>query len=705
MGVSKCSSPEMERSGTPPIDESLEKSRRESSTSFPTPRIKRIFRKGTLIWQEGEAAPQITAGETLVLEGSGFGLGTEIDYSKILVGKSRAIESDLQMFVGHVDVKKANYFEVNELYDSWKKEIISWSNNRIEFKVPETSNRGPLVVSVQKRISSNPSLSNPEQDHSVWDPNSERIHGSYPHKSDVVSKLTEPKLSNSINVIVINNKFKQRAEEGEKIFWSYDYNIGSVHNARNLDWAKVLSGEAIDPITQKKADPQKLFGAIPITSSLSVPSFLREKVNFDPYPVPNPLSAVASGQQDYSGTTEPTGYVGHIYASSLSPTTGIRGKWIGFSCASCHGQQISFPDKNGSTITKVFPGLPNQNWNMKWTTLSNFKGVKGEEAGIKGEIDKSMMIYHLPNGAGEHTLIRSSIDSFSPYHNDFLFSPIAIPNVTTHTPLRRSLSHTEFYAGFEGSYIHAEEPDGAIGPVMAEPLKALTSYMTTLDKDDQLLQNIGMYRWLKENKLLSEVNNVSEKEFIYSKKENYPILISRLSRGQAAYQSDCISCHAKNFGTGSDENMLPLSEVGTYFSPTIFQRETQSIRTAMMTHLYWVQKRGLLHDTHVKSLEDLVNPQRCDTKSALYKKYYTLNSGTFKIPVGTPAQSQFTEKHAYFSRVSWDPNNFYWDYQKMLKEFGVKEFGKKVSMVTTPHPWCVSEASQIKDLVSYLLTL
>ncbi len=179
MGVSKCSSPEMERSGTPPIDESLEKSRRESSTSFPTPRIKRIFRKGTLIWQEGEAAPQITAGETLVLEGSGFGLGTEIDYSKILVGKSRAIESDLQMFVGHVDVKKANYFEVNELYDSWKKEIISWSNNRIEFKVPETSNRGPLVVSVQKRISSNPSLSNPEQDHSVWDPNSERIHGSY----------------------------------------------------------------------------------------------------------------------------------------------------------------------------------------------------------------------------------------------------------------------------------------------------------------------------------------------------------------------------------------------------------------------------------------------------------------------------------------------------------------------------------------------
>lgn len=66
------------------------------------------------------------------------------------------------MYVGHVDVKKANYFEVDEVFDSWKKEIITWQNDRIQIKVPETTNRGPLVVSVQKRISSNKSLSAPD---------------------------------------------------------------------------------------------------------------------------------------------------------------------------------------------------------------------------------------------------------------------------------------------------------------------------------------------------------------------------------------------------------------------------------------------------------------------------------------------------------------------------------------------------------------
>ncbi len=708
MGASKCSSPELDRAGTPPIDHRLEEQRRVSAQEFPTPHIKRVYRGDKVIWQEGDTAPlKIHAGETLELEGSGLGSGTQIDFSKVLVGRARVLESDLQMFVGHIDVKKAHYFEVDEIYDSWKKEVLNWEKARIQFKVPETTDRGPLVVSVQKRIGSNPSLTLADRVHSVWDPNTERLHGPYSHKSDVVSKLSQAKLSNEIEVEVVNPRFKARVALGEKIFWSYDYNIGAVHNARDLDWTKIIQGEAIDPITGKKADPQKLFGAIPIMGSVEAPKFVKEKVIFDPYPIPNPLTAVTSGQQLYKGETNPTGYAGYIYASSLSPATGIQGHWIGFSCASCHGQQITFPAKDGKTVSRVFPGLPNPNWSMKWAILSKFKGIKGEEEGVSGDVDKSMLIYHMPNGAGEHSLVRSSLDHHSPYHNDFLFSPIAIPNVTTHTPLRRSLSHTEMYAGFEGSYVHSEEPDGAIGSMYAEPLKSLTAYMTTLDKYDSILQNLGIYRWLKEKGLLAEVNNVSERTFLYSDKSAYPILASRLNRGEKIYNNSCLKCHSSNFGTGTDENMIPLTEVGTYFSPTIFQIETQSIRTAMMTHLYWVQKRGLLHDTHVKSLEDLVNPQRCNTSSPLYKKYYTMHSGSFKIPVGTAEQARATENHAYFSRVSWDRNHFYWDYQKMLKEFGKKEFGLKqaVSIAKTPHPWCVEDETQVADLVSYLLTL
>jgi mono/diheme cytochrome c family protein len=707
LGVSKCDSPELERSGTPPINYTLEEKRRNSSLDFPTPEVHQILRNGKAIWQLGDTAPTLYAGETLELVGSGLGAGTNIDYSKILIGRARVLESDLKMYVGNVDVIKADYFEENKTYDTWDREILQWSNEHIKFKVPETTDRGPLVVSVQKRIDSNKSLTIADRAHSVWDPNSERVRGPFNHKSDVVSKLSEAKLSSPIDVIVVNKNFKDRVLAGEKIYWSYDYNIGAVHNARNQDWTSIMQGKSIDPITGEKADPEKLFGAIPIKSNLIVPNFLREKVTFDPYPIPNPLTSVVSGKQLYSGETNPTGYVGYVYASSLEPKTGKEGHWIGFSCASCHGQQISFPDKNGKSVTKVFAGLPNPNWSMKFLVLSKFKEVQGKEEGINGEIDKTMLLYHVPNGAGEHSLLRSSTVKSSPYRNDFLFSPIAIPNVTTHTPLRRSLSHTELYAGFEGSYVHSEEPDGAIGSMNSDSLKSLTAYMTTLNKDDQVLHQLAMHRWLKQNNLLNEIDNNSEKEFIYNDKKSYPILASRLERGKALYAQHCLKCHSSNFGTGSDENMIPITEVGTYFSPTIFQRETQSIRSSMMTHLYWVQKRGLLHDTHVKSLEDLVNPDRCDTKSTLYKKYYTIHSGSFKIPVGTPEQEKITEKHAYFSRVDWDSKNFYWDYQKMLKEFGPKEFGTNqvLNLPKTPHPWCLKDKSEIKDLVSYLLTL
>jgi hypothetical protein len=708
MGVSKCDSPELDRAGTPPINFTLEKERSESAKDFPEPRIEKILRNGKVIWEEGDAGtPAITAGETLELVGSGFGAGTNVDYAKVLVGRARALEIDLTMYVGHIDVLKAHYFEEDKVFDSWKKEILGWTNNRIKFQVPVTTDRGPIVVSVQKRIGANASLNLDGRPHSVWDPKTERLHGEFSHKSDVVSKLSEAKLSNEVAVKVSNASFKDRAALGEKIFWAYDYNIGAVHQARDLEWTTILAGKATDPMTGQLADPKKLFGAIPITSSLKLPQFKREKIMWDPYPIPNPLTSVVGGDQLYSGETNPTGYVGYIYASSLSPYTGKGGHWAGFSCASCHGQAISYPDKNGNSVTQVFPGLPNPNWSMKWSILSKFKGIKGEEEGISGNADKSMLIYHVPNGAGEHSMVRSSKDHHSPYHNDFLFSPIAIPNVTTHTPLRRSLSHTEFYAGFEGSYIHSEEPDGAIGSMYAEQLKALTAYMVSLNKYDHLLQHIGIYRWLKEKGLLNEIGNAPEREFIYSDKSKYPILASRIARGKEVYQENCVRCHTANFGTGSDENMIPLTEVGTYFSPTIFQNETQSIRTAMMTHLYWVQKRGLLHDTHVKSLEDLVNPERCDTNSALYKKYYTMHSGSFRIPAGTAEQAKATEKHAYFTRPSWDKNHFYWDYQKMLKEFGPREFGtaKPVAIAKTPHPWCAQSKGEIQDLVAYLLTL
>ena len=230
----------------------------------------------------------------------------------------------------------------------------------------------------------------------------------------------------------------------------------------------------------------------------------------------------------------------------------------------------------------------------------------------------------------------------------------AIPIITRHTPVRRALSHSESVAGFEGSYVHAQEPDGAIGAMGSKALRQLTAYMTTLDSDDLLLERLAVYRQLKRTKALSDIDGISEGQFVQTGKDSFPKLLNRLERGRHVFTRDCQSCHQSNFGTNSDEDMFPFSEVGTFFSPSLFQRKHQSIRTALLRNLYWVEPSGLLHDGHVKSLEDLVSPDRCDEKTELYRKYYTLHAGGFRIPKGTPAQEAALRHQNYFVDVSWD---------------------------------------------------
>lgn len=153
--------------------------------------------------------------------------------------------------------------------------------------------------------------------------------------------------------------------------------------------------------------------------------------------------------------------------------------------------------------------------------------------------------------------------------------------------------------------------------------------------------------------------------------------------------------------------MLAFSEVGSYFSPTLFQMQSQSIRTSILRDLYWVAPRGLLHDGHVKSLRDLVDPDRCREGSALYDRYYTLHEGTFRIPKGNAEEERALRKFAYFSDVPWDEKHLYWDYQKMRREFGPREFGVTPArpLPAAPHPWCVENVTEIDDLILYLLTL
>lgn len=734
------------------FDGAREVTRAASAAAFPAPVVQSLLVNGTVAWTSATPAsvPAIKPGDVITLRGSGFGSGADVDFAKIMIGNSRILETDLTMYEQKLDINAQVNFEKPNVTGTWPKDIVSWTDAEVKFKVPVHVSKGPLRLQVQKRVGYNESLKRPGQPHNVIDAQTKRItDDAFNHKCDVVSTLsTETKAIAPIPVSVTNSNFNALVTQGRKVFWSYDYNIGLAHKIRNLDWTKIFGYKTTDPITRAKADPALLFGAYKTVAG-EVPAEAINNVTFDPYPMPSPIPGFLGGAQLKKGVTKNSGWVGYRYAEASNPYTG-NGSWIGFNCASCHGYRISY-QKGTSTVTKVIPGLPNPGWTMKWTilgdknagTTATFDGIEADEEGPswapgKAAIDKTTLIYYMPGGAGEHNMVRLNGEG-SETDNDYQFSPIAIPNVTNYMAIRRSLSHTESYVGFEGSYIHSEEPDGAMGAMRPEDLKALTAYMTTLDENDDDLRNAGLYRWLKSKGKLAQTGNTSltEGAFVQAGWRSYPGVMDQVVDGKRVFDRDCGSCHNDKVGANTNERMFKLSEVGRFFAPTIYQKEQQSIRATFLRDMYWVQSRGLLSDGHVRNMEDLVNPDRCTEGSALYNQYYTLHPAV-RPALGSPDQpavfpdlnrkgdvfrvyknveytstdlstkrNRFIKRHKYFVEVPWDTGNYYWDYQKMRAEYGPAEMGtpSPIGMPAAPHPWCAANAAEVDALVEYVLTL
>lgn len=725
------------------FDAAREKARRDSASEAGLPVIERILRGKQVLWSTGDSAvPTLNAGELLTLEGSGFGRGVDLDFTKVMIGNSRVLETDLTMYEQELDITTQVHHELPTPHSHWDKDVESFAPRRVQIRVPSHASGGALRMQVQKRIGYATSLRRPGEPHLVVNALTERIiDPTFKHTCDVVSELDAPRVSNVIEVRVNNPNLPALIEQGRKIFWSYDYNIGTAHAVRGLDWKNIFAGGETDPIRNVPADPRELFGAYPTVRG-EVPDVAMDDVYFDPYPQESPIPGfLVITEQRKRGNTRDTGFVGYRYAESSHPTTG-PGEWAGFNCASCHGYRIRYERAPGEIVTRVFPGLPNPRWSMKWTVLGDFQGVVDDEPGPAWDpetkaIDKRTLLYAMPAGAGEHNVVRLRGEG-SHTDNDYQFSPIAIPSVTHYMPIRRSLSHTESYVGFEGSYIHSEEPDGALGSMRAADLKALTAYMTTLDAYDDELRDVGLFRTLEQRGLRSElVGDVSEGEFVEAGHRAFAALEERIANGKVSFEAACASCHQDGFAAHSNERMIRLDQVGRFFAPTIYQKHVQSVRVTFLRDLYWVQHRGLLSDGHVRNLEDLVDPARCDATSALYASYYTLHppqdpgatvpdepqpsplasrrGDVFRVIKAKSesaddagaAQNRFVLRHRYFVEVPWDPDHYYWDYQKMRAEYGPWEMGtaKPIGMPAAPHPWCAKSPAEVNDLLLYLLTL
>lgn len=733
------------------------------AASSAAPVIERVLDAGgRVLWSSGASQPfALKAGQVISLEGRGFGAGPDVDLSKVLVGKVRAVERDLTMMLGETKIKLTEFPHLNRVQyaetaekdvfagEEWpqtsKKDILSWNDSKIVFRVPLTASEGPIVVQVQKKQGSIASPVDPSKPHLIPDPIFERVLGDKRAEPALTVDAVGPAVtSNEVPVGVENRGFAESVKRGEAIYWAFDYNMGLAHALVHVEWDKMFKGEIVDPFTGKAFDPVEQIGAIKITKDKVMPEIARSKYDFVPSPMPMPIKAPISGRQQ-NVKTYPTGYVGYTWASANNPLDlSFQAKnYIGFNCASCHSREITFEKAPGVFVTKVFNGIPNNKWSMKFAAMGDMTAVRGNEAkpeelppsvtysqfnlksAFRGteKVDKRSLIYYMNPGTADMTLSRTSLERYTMYRNDFLFSPTAISIITRHTPLRRALSRTEAIAGFEGSYIHAQEPDGALGALSAKAMTDLTSYMTTMDADDPLLAKIGMYEWLKKQDRLPEIAGASQAEFLASSYDRYPALNAHIEQGRRAFEKSCARCHQANFGTYTDENMFALKDVGSYFSPTAWNRQVNALRTAPLRDLYWVQARGLLHDGSLRvslnaedkdysdSARALVHPDRCDQGSALYKRLYTLNEHSYRIPKGTPEQEKAVRQQHYFvdlpGATPEQAKYLYWDYQSMRKNFGVIEFGAKTPtpMPATPHPWCADSAEAAESLAYFLMTL
>jgi mono/diheme cytochrome c family protein len=734
-----------------------------SPAPFAAPVIQRITdEQGRELWRAGQKQEfSLEIGQVINLEGENFGNGPEVDLSKVVIGKVRALERDLTMMLGETKIHIKEFPHLNRVQyvenlqpeefggetwpQVWKKDLISWSPKKISFRVPATASQGPIVVQVQKKTTKVQSLVDSSKAHLIPDPIFERVLGDLrAEPSLTVDSVGPAVLSNAVPVQVHNEGFAAAVKRGEALYWAFDYNMGLTQHLVHIDWENMLAGKLDDPFEGGKFNAVEKIGAIPITRDQVIPEIARSKYDFIPSPMPMPIKSVLTKRRLENVHTFPTQYVGYVWADSIDPFRPLGAKnYIGFNCASCHAREISYEASPGKFVKQVFPGIPNNKWSMKFAALGDVTAVRGGEANpdtvkpsatyghfnlVSGatqeeKVDKSPLLYYLNPGTADMTMVRTSLEKYTFYKNDFFYSPTAISIITRHTPLRRALSRTEAIAGFEGSYIHAQEPDGALGAISKKSMQDFTSFMSTLDQNDPLLVKIGLYEWLKKKNKLGDIGSASQADFIRNNYNTYPELAKHLRQGKQVFDQACLKCHQSNFGTYTDENMMALKDIGSYFSPTAWIRQMGAIRTAPLRDMYWVQARGLLHDGHLRvpanaedkdfsdSLQVLVQRERCDQNSPLYKKLYTLNESSFRIPKGTPAQERAIRQQHYFvdlPNATADQSKYlYWDYQSMRNNFGKLEYGANTAtpLPATPHPYCVTTAQEADDLVYYLLSL
>ena len=89
------------------FDSLRESERAASAASFGTPEITSMAVNGSVVWDKAAppaTPPSLQPGDVVTLSGTNLGNGPDTDFTKIMIGNTRVLETDLVMYKQKLDI-------------------------------------------------------------------------------------------------------------------------------------------------------------------------------------------------------------------------------------------------------------------------------------------------------------------------------------------------------------------------------------------------------------------------------------------------------------------------------------------------------------------------------------------------------------------------------------------------------------------------
>jgi len=693
------------------------------------PVVERVSVGGKVLWSTGAKGPvQAKPGETVVVEGRNFGPDAVGCFSQVTINRAGPLKTDIDFHRHRVDPFRFKQFADHAtVQDTQKKELLSWTDTRIEFQVPLFATSGDLVVTVQPAIGNAKSIVHGGP--VTYEP--EYVVRGKDKSKEVLPRVTLrdiglPLDSNAVPFVVSGQEETIRAGREMFYFWPQYSHVAYALSDAKLEKLLAgtltdLDGETLDLYdlgwyvwpqrAHRWGEPEKKPGK-PAAVSIgpleppAPPTFVNAFRSIV-FPLGRSGPDVLPRVTIRSFSTEWIGIVETEFPNAL---TGAIGVLPGITCASCHTSEIRYK-LGGREVSELIAGLPNPRMDFH-------RAFQYVNANLKNNRDRRRVAASYGPGV---------LDFTSAHEDDGIYNPVTIGS-----HYGREALHRLSTAGLEGSIHHRNNMayihHGGLGRPTLEQSTALQAYINSTQADLDRVRVIGFYNWLDETKVGKDAKDPSLREqllpagveleqFLRIPPDRYaaelPKLHEAMESGRTVFQGKCIDCHTPFLGLNTSQKVIPLDRIGSYLPPSDRMIKSEGIRVAPLTHLHWRAQAGYLHDNHVESLEDLLHPRRAKAGSELHTKYYTISERTRRIKSTTDEQRRAADALNYFTETAAPKDAKSdakttlkaFDYGKFRAEFGKAEYGKPVVLPEVPHPFFVSDPQERRALILYLNSL